>query len=181
MTKKPKKVVPTVTKTTDDTKVVPSEQPKEVTPFDLSKVDPKKVKLAEEMGIPVGQIITWAQTVEARLNAIQENLPQQVQTAMEQAIENARQKQIQQYKETVQTGGGSAPPGAGVMSLLGQLAPLLGGGGADQEMMNLTKEMMKLNMESIRTDISFSKALKNALVSKVAGKAIGEAAKSIIE
>ena len=189
MTRKPKKVAPTVTKTTDSPKVpmvVPSEQPKEAPspamPIDLSKLDPKKVKMAEDLGIPVGQIINWMGTVEARFNAIQEQMPQQIQQAMEQAIQNAQQRQREEYVKAAKEG--RVPQGGGGGGFFGALlekAVLGGGGGADEEMMQLTKDMMKLNMESIRTDISFSKALKNALVSKVAGKAIGEAAKNIIE
>ena len=180
LTKTPKKNVPTVTKPTEDAETVPSEQPQAPMAFDLSKVDPEILKTADKMGIPLGAIIQWANSVENRLQLMQDQMPQQIQQAMEQAIENARQKQIQQYRETVQQGGGSPTPGPGVMSLLGQLAPLLGGGGQDSEMVNLTKEMMKVNIESMKTDIGFSKAIKNALVAKITGKAIGSTAEKIL-
>jgi hypothetical protein len=40
----------------------------------LSKIDPKKLRLAEEMGIPLKELLIWAQSVENTQNAIIESL-----------------------------------------------------------------------------------------------------------
>jgi len=133
--------------------------------------------MAEELGIPVGQILNWMNTVEVRFQAIEENMPEQIQNAMSKAIENAQTKQREAYAKAMQEG--KDPQGQGGGQGLGQLMRflpmLMGGGGQDSEMAALTKEMMKVNIESIKTDIGFSKAIKNALVSKITGEAISKA------
>ena len=136
-------------------------------PFDFSKIDPEKIKMAEDFGIPVGQIITWASTVEARLNAIQVEMEPAIQKAMEAAIENARQKQL----AAMQQMGQNTPQGGGGFNL-DQLLPALissGGGGMDEEYMTLAKDALK-------SQIGMSTAITNAVVSKIIGKAATEVA-----
>lgn len=152
--------------------------------FDISKIDPKTLKMAEDVGIPIVEIIQWANSVEQRLEIMQNQMPQQIRGALEQAIEAQRQKQMEQIR-AMQTTQPSVEGGGGgnIQSLLPLILQGLsggGGGGGDSELLQLSKEMMKLNMDSIRTDIDFSKALKNALVAKIAGKAVGAAAESVI-
>ena len=39
-------------------------------PIDLSTIDPQKIRMAEGFGIPIGQILNWMQSVEARFNEL---------------------------------------------------------------------------------------------------------------
>jgi len=140
-------------------------------PFDLSKFDPDKIKMAEDLGIPVGQILNWAGSVEARLVAIQKEMPAQIQGAMEAAIEKQREKQMaamqQMSQQTPQGGGGGY--GGIVTEILKEVRG--GGGGYDEEMISITKQIMRANLDRMKQDASFTDAIKNAIVSKIAGKA----------
>lgn len=151
-----------------------SEQPAQTGfPIDLSTVDPQKIKMAEDLGIPIGQILQWMGSVEARFQAIAENMPtkEDIPKAFEQAIENARQKQIERMKSMPQ----GVPQGGG-MGGISQLIPMLlgGGGGQDAEMTQLSKDIMKMSLDRMKADIGFTEAIKQAVVTKIAGKAVGK-------
>ena len=169
--------------------VVPSEQPQEgvaqAPVISLEDFDPKKVAMAEEMGIPIKKLVDWVNVTEVRLQILAKSMPNQEQMtkAMEQAIQNAQQRQREEYAKAVADGTISKGGGGGGIGEAIKFFKEIGGGGGgqDEEMMKLTKEMMRVNIDAMRTDIGFSKAIKNALVAKITGKAIGETAKSIIE
>lgn len=141
-------------------------------PLDLSAIDPKMLKMASKFGIPLEEIINWAQSVEQRLNVMQQEMPEQIQRSMEAAIESQRQKQIAAYQQAAsqpqQQGGGGF---GGMAQLLPQILQMAGGGGQDEELNKLTKAIMAANLDRIKSDASFTDAIKNAIVTRIAGKA----------
>lgn len=155
----------------------PVAEEEEAQPFDLSSIDPKMLKMAEKMGIPLGQIINWASSVEQRLQAIQQEMPAVIQESMKAAIEEQRQKEVQIYQKAAAEGG----QGQGGGSMLPMLMQLMGGGGGyDEEMQNLTKQIMHANLDRMKQDASFTDAIKTAIVSKIAGKAASGIADNVI-
>jgi len=167
----------------------PAEEPRpdvaevEAEPLDLSSIDPKMLKMASKMGIPLEQIINWASSVEQRLNAIQQEMPAQIQKSMEAAIESQRQKQIQALQQAAAAGGGQQPMGGGgigLMDIIKLAAGSGGGGGMDEEMQRLTREIMRANLDRIKQDASFTDAIKTAIVTKIAGRAASTIADGII-
>ena len=192
MTKKKPKSAKSVEKTipsSESTEDVPSEQPEEapspVMPIDLSKVDKSKIKLAEEMGIPVGQILNWMGTVEARFNAIQEQMPQQIQQAMTQAIENAQRRQREEYAKAVKDG--TIPQGGGGGIGLGDILKVIGGSGGggeswvDAEMKGMFKDMIRTNLTSRKRETSILENVGVAVISKITGKTVSDVVKEVLQ
>ena len=174
---KPKIVAPPAEEQRPDVAEVEAE------PFDLASIDPKMLKMASRMGIPLEQIINWASSVEQRLNAIQQEMPAQIQKSMEAAIESQRQKQIQALQQAAAAGGGQQPMGGGgigLMDIIKLAAGSGGGGGMDEEMQRLTREIMRANLDRIKQDASFTDAIKTAIVTKIAGRAASTIADGII-
>lgn len=144
-------------------------------PFDLSQVDPEKLQMAEDLGIPVRQIISWAISVEERFRSIEEGVPEVVERAMNRAVERARERHARAIQQRIPQGGGQGQPQGGRQLGLGDILNVIGGSGggsADEEMLGLTKEMMKLNIESMKADLGFTRAIKNAMVTRIAGEAV---------
>ena len=142
-------------------------------PFDLSKVDPKKIEIAEEMGIPIKQLIGWASSVEMRFAAISKNLedaPQKVvealkAEALKRQTENAQQMQQQPQ---AQQGGG--------LGALAQFLPLLGSGGSNP----MQEQMMQKMFEKTMQGMDLSNALTKAMIIKLAPSLAEELTKTIV-
>ena len=161
----------------DSIPVLPQEPPQEAIspamPFDLSKVDPKKIEIAEEMGIPIKQLIGWASSVEMRFAAIQQNLedaPQKVvealkAEALKRQTENAQQMQQQPQ---AQQGGG--------LGALAQFLPLLGSGGSNP----MQEQMMTKMFEKTMQGMDLSNALTKAMIIKLAPSLAEELTKTIV-
>lgn len=145
-------------------------------PFDLSNVDPKTLAKVDAMlegtGFSIQKLANWANSMEFRVRAMQEEMPEVVQKAMEQAIMKARNAEMQRMEQMRQQGGGGGG-GGGTATLLREIISS-GSGAMDEDMLNLQKEMMRMSIEGMKTDIGFSKAIKVALVSKITGKEIGK-------
>lgn len=146
-------------------------------PFDLTKLSPEKIALAEEMGIPLKQLFAWAVSVERRFEIIAEDVaaaPQNVVNALKEEGRKAQKERIEQ----MQQGGQGQPQQGGGHGDLRFFASLLqgggGGGGMDAEMMKLTKDMMGMNIQRMKNDMSFTDAIKRAIVGKIAGKATAD-------
>ena len=167
----------------DSSKVLPQEPsqeasapsiPSDFMPFDLSKVDPKKIELAEEMGIPIKQLIGWAESVEMRFAAISKNLedaPQKVVEALKAEALKRQNEMAQQMQQQPQQGGGG----------LGQLAPLLnllGSGGGSNP---LQDKMMEAMFEKTMMGMDLSNALTKAMIIKLAPELAGELTKALVK
>ena len=166
----------------DLTSDIPSEQPQEgdaeAPVIDLKDFDPKKLEFLEESGVPLKKLVDWVNTTDATLRAIKENLPQQVQTAMEQAIANAQRKQRIEYAQAV--ADGKVRQGGGGIGL-GDILRLVGGGGGggDAELLTLQKDMMRASIDNMKKDANASRLIVSAVVSKITGKAIGDVIKEL--
>ena len=156
---------------------LPKESPKEDTvktamPFNLDNVDPEKMRMAEDFGIPVRALLEWANSVEARFDALDDKLPKAIGQAMNVAVEKARIRQMAEMKKLA--GGQPTTAGGGeTASLVKELIGFLkgGGGGGDSEMVQLSKDLVRAQIDNIKTDMGFSKALKEAITRRMAQKA----------
>lgn len=139
-------------------------------PFDLSTLDPKKIQLAESMGIPIRQLIAWTISVERRFKIIAE----EVATAPQKVVDALKAEGLKAQQERLKQGGVQPQQDSrrlGLTDLVSVLQSGGGGGGMDAEMMKLTKDMMSMNIQRMKNDMGFTDAIKKAIVSKIAGKA----------
>lgn len=139
-------------------------------PFDVEEI---RAKIPKAFRGYLDPIIGWANSVEARLNEIQKTLPKEIQRGFEKAVESQRQKQAEMLKKVApQLSGQSQAGGFNIGSLLPLIQMFAGQGGQDEELQNITKELMRANLDRVKRDSDFTDAIKNAIVTKIAGKAV---------
>ena len=181
LTKKEKNTVPTVEKSTkpeEPSETVSSEQPQEAPVISLKDFDPKKVAMAEEMGIPIKKLVDWVNVTEVRLQILAKSMPNQEQMtkAMEQVIQNAQQRQREAYAKAVKDG--TIPQGGGqqAMGLIQMLAPLMagGGGGSDSEFAKIGKDLVIARIDQIKAETSILTTLGKEVLSRVFAKGVKE-------
>lgn len=156
-----------------------------VVPFDLSKVDPSKLALAEEMGIPITELINWAMSVEKRFQIIGRDValaPQKVVEALKaEALKGERERAATMAKVGAAAQESRASGLAGILQTVRDTGVLRGGGSMDEEMSGLMKEMFHLNINRMKQDMTnsmmtaqadadLSKTLKEALAKEFAKK-----------
>ena len=119
--------------------------------------------------LAIGQFQALSERVENTEKAI--TILAQTNEALMPLVELA--KTVKQRQDQAQASGATnIPQGQGLGGLFMQLAPrLIGGGGLDEEMRALNKEIMQMSIQRMKADIGFTEAIKNAVVSKIAGKA----------
>jgi len=182
-----KKIVPPVEESTQDQSAkAPTEPPRSkaatVGPIDLSSVDPEKIKIAEEIGIPIKQLIAWTASVEQRFNIIQQNLaeaPQKVVDKLKEESEKARAEYIRRMQESgaapgQPTGASGQGAGLGLREILKILGPLGGETNPVQE------RMMNAMFEKTMMGIDLSNALTKAMIIKLAPELATELTKAIV-
>lgn len=158
-----------------------SEKPKEPSIRDLiANVDQSKIAVAEKMGIPLGQLINYMAYQEDKLNFVMQNMPtsEKIKGAMSEWAEEAQKQQAAMYQKAMAANPGAAGGGGGMLGQGGlmQLLPLLGqfvGSGGGNDALN------SLAMEALKSQISMSQSITNAIVTKIAGKATSDVAESI--
>lgn len=140
----------------------------------ITSIDPAKVKLAEKAGIPLTQLINYMAYQEEKLNLVIANMPKKedMAGAFREGLEELQRRQMETYQKAVAQGGGQGQ-GGGFMQMLPLITQMMGsgGGGYDEEIQKLTKEIMRANLDRMKQDASFTDAIKTAIVSKIAGKA----------
>lgn len=94
-------------------------------------------------------------------------------TAIEQAQAARSQAATTAGGNPMPQGGGSG--GIGLVDVL-RLLGGGGGGGMDEEMLKLNKQMMQMTIDRMKSDIGFTEAIKNAMVTRIAGKAAADLA-----
>jgi uncharacterized protein YidB (DUF937 family) len=148
----------------------------------LSKIDPKKVALAEEMGIPITELVKWTESVEARFSIIMENLAQAPQKVVEALKAEAVKSQIE-AADRMRQGGGQGGSGGlgGLAGGLGALMPLLqafgaSGGGSS----SMQDKMMEMMFNKTIQGMDLSNALTKAMIIKLAPSLADELTKTII-
>lgn len=95
------------------------------------KIPKDKLKMAEKLGIPIEELLTWASVVSNELEAIKTNLPNEIKKKMAEAIKEGQQAQLQQIAERQKANPQSQVGGMDIGALkdLGPLLQLIGGGG----------------------------------------------------
>lgn len=203
MLKKKKNVPPVEAETPekDDSVATPQDVPEEqaetsdvpAMPFDLSKIDPAKIKLAEDMGIPITELINWAMSVEKRFQLIARdvaNAPDRVVEALKAEAVKAQGERVQQMQQ--QQGGREQSTGgiSGALRAAREMGIISsgGGGGVDEEMQNLMKDMYRLNLARMKQDMenSMMRAKSDSELSQDIGAALKaefakKAAKKLLE
>lgn len=141
----------------------------------IGSVDPEKVKMAEDLGIPLKAIINYMAFQEEKLNLVIEHMPKKedMAEAFQQGLKTLTAPQPNM------TPGQPMPQGqaSGLMGQLSQLAPILPyltGGGEDNTRKQIMDNLLALQVKKMETDIGFTDAIKNALVSRLVGKAVSK-------
>lgn len=178
----------------DSSKAVLAEQTEEAvvthSAIDISSIDPKKIKLAEDMGVPVGQIIDWVNRTEERM-VMHEKVMEQIVKKMPSAekivakIREIGQARQVEYQKRIQQQG--AQPKQGGTPSLGDILKIagMGGEGQDQWMVDMQKSMMQTNLDRMKKELTymdirmeqdknFTQAIKDAIVKNLAAKAVAE-------
>lgn len=144
-------------------------------PIDLSKVDPEKIKMAEDFGIPVRALVAWLQQIDSTNKAIIANLPAIVKQGTMETINEIQQNYEAKMKERAtqlqqqpQGGGGSG----GMMSDFMRFIMSQGGGGQDSEMNQLSKDLLKASIDRIKREAGYTEQIVNAVVTNIASKAV---------
>lgn len=131
------------------------------------QLDPKLVAMAKQFNVPLDQIVKWAQKKDLQINQLQEaieTLGVKLQPLMT-AIEKSQQTRAQTPQgQPMPTAGGQG----GLQMLMQILPALVGGGGGENPM---TKRLMEMSLKRMEADIGFTEAIKNVIVTKLAGKA----------
>ena len=185
MTKKKQKSAKTAEKSTkpeEPSETVSSEQPQEAPSeapvISLKDFDPKKVAMAEEMGIPIKKLVDWVNVTEVRLQILAKSMPNQEQMtkAMEQAIQNAQQRQREEYAKRLSEGG----QGQQAMGLIQMLASLSGGGGgSDSEFAKIGKDFVMAKIDYMKAETSILTTLGKEVLSRVFAKGVKEVVKEV--
>lgn len=187
MTEKKKNIVATAAKNTVESKTKMSENIEETannTPVStkqpqnrlpesideiLNTISPEKLKMAEKFGLPLEPLIQYLRVQETKLNYVIEHTPdaEQIKSSVSEAMQNV----IKQSTTNInpQQGGGGL---AGLLPMIAQMG--LGGGNSDSE---LTKQLMSMQLARMKTDMAFTDAIKNALVSRLTAKAVEDVTK----
>lgn len=161
-------------------------------PFNLSKIDPKTLARADALlegtGFSIQKLADWANEQTVKTAFIIENMPTKetvkagISEALTDMTKQAAKNQKQAMHDAIDRGemprGGDQ--GGGQMGI-GQLLGLLGGGGEDDEMKALQREMFKVNIEGMKAGIHMSNAITGAIVNKITGKAIGDVVEGIVK
>lgn len=158
------------------TAVAPSYPKPPVLSIDIANLNPSMLQTAENLGIPLKAIVKYVSdlqeynvSVEARLQAIVENLEPAIKKTVYGMVQAARE-QAAQASPSAPISAPSAPPASSmgaIAQMLPQLLPLIQGGAGD----DIYKQMA---LEAFRSDIAFSKTLKETILSKLASKAVAE-------
>ena len=163
----------------DSVEAIPQEPSQEAItpsmPFDTSKISPEMLETAKNLGLPVEEIVKWAESVEMRFAIISKNLedaPQKVVEALKAEALKRQNEMAQQMQQQPQQGGGG-------LGALGQLAPLLGalGGGSNP----LQDKMMEAMFEKTMMGMDLSNALTKAMIIKLAPELAGELTKALVK
>lgn len=96
------------------------------------------------------------------------NAIEQAQTAQKQAAANPTVSFV--------SSNPLAQGGIGLGQIMQLLGPIIGGGGMTEEMQKMNMRMMSMSIERMQADIGFTEAIKNAIVTKLAGKAAADLA-----
>lgn len=149
--------------------------PKSVSIVDLAKaIDPQKLALAEQMGIPLKPILKWAYTIENSVIAQGQAL-EQLGVKLQPLItlaERAQQAQQQQYGTTQQNTTQQPQPPAGPLGALGpilQMLPqFLGQGGGSAISDKIVNTVMENALSSMTLSMDFQRMINQKMAQDLA-------------
>lgn len=155
------------------------EKPVEAVPVSiesiLQKVDPAKLKMASELGLPIAELLLWCRQQEQGMNALRKNLPQDLQRAVRETIQELQAEQQRAYNETLRQQGmqqeGPQPrQGYDLPSIIAAVAGQ--GGNPDGEMAQLGKDLIRAQIERVKAEGSMLQELGKVVISKVMAKGV---------
>jgi hypothetical protein len=142
------------------------------------KVPRKLATLAKTAGINLNELLApikeWALSVEKRFAILEQELPKRTAEALMKVAEERQRQQIKQMQASGQTNSAQGLGGISPNMLMQVLPAILGSGGSNTYQEQLTTKMMQLSIKRMEQDMSFTEAIKNAIVSKIAGKTVGK-------
>lgn len=148
----------------------------------LAKVDPKQIQMANQV-FPLTDLIKYLREQELKVNYMIEHMPDEeaVKKGVTEALQNFQQRQVQQFQQAAKD---QPQGGAGMLSGAAQYLPALlqmfgGAQSQDAEFATLGKDLMKAQIERMKADMSFTDSIKNALVSRLVGKAVDSVTETI--
>lgn len=179
--------------TVETQKQVPSEAPASgssvqlpkppILQIDLTKLNPTMLNTAESMGIPLTGILQYVadlqeynKGVSQTLKSIIENLEPAIKKTVYGMVQAARE-QAAQASPSAPISAPSAPPASSMGALaqmLPQLLPLIQGAGNSGD--DIFKQMA---LDSFKSDIAFSRTLKETFLSKIGAKVVNDIAETI--
>ena len=162
---------------TNQKKTAPPVEEKTQSTVEAFDIEGIKKKIPKAFQGYIEPILSWAKSVEERLQIIGTVTPDSIAEALQKRAIEAQQQRAVQQQQSVATQGQQQQGGGGWEQSLGPIIQeaLKGGGGSyDEEMQAITKEIMRANLDRIKQDSSFTEAIKSAIVSKIAGKAAGD-------
>lgn len=167
----------------DSSAVAPSYPKPPVLSIDIANLNPSMLQTAENLGIPLKAIVKYVSdlqeynvSVEARLQAIVENLEPAIKKTVYGMVQAARE-QAAQAAPSAPISAPSAPPASSMGALaqmLPQLLPLIQGAGNSGD--DIFKQMA---LDSFKSDIAFSRTLKETFLSKIGAKVVNDIAETI--
>ena len=135
-----------------------------VMPFDLSKVDPEKIAVAEKMGIPIRQLIAWAVSVEQRFQIIAADIAK----APERVVEELKAEAVRNQKQMMERGEQQGQPIRQGRGSILQTALTAAIHGDQQSSSPFQEKMNRLMMEKTMMGMDLSNALTKAMIIKIA-------------
>lgn len=153
-------------------------------PFDLSAIDPKTIAKADAMlegtGFSIAKLANWANEQHVKTELIIKNMPTKdtVEKGIKSAINDLARDAAARQREIIEKGG--MPQGGSGMGLAQMLQLVGGGGGEDEEMKKLQREMFRVNIDGMKSQMNMSNAITSAIVQKITGKAIGDTVAEIV-
>lgn len=153
----------------------------------LSKVDPKKLEIAEEMGIPFRDLLSWAQSVENTQKIIIESLkslPSEdgIANKLTEKLMAAAQKQREDMMKEAQGGGGPTKKSGGGLGDLYQFAKeagIVGGGGSSDS--SFFAELGKTWMTRKMASEDFGEFMSREMFKKILPDAIANWEKQVTD
>lgn len=154
-------------------------------PFDLSKIDPKTLARADSLlegtGFSIQKLADWANDQTLKTALIIENMPSKetVKAGIGEALSEMAKQAAARQQQMIQQG----MPQGGSGANLGQIISLLSdsGGGVNEQMVKLQTELMRASIDNMKQGASNSKAITDAVVSRITQKAIGKTLDKITE
>lgn len=192
MTEEKKNIAQTVEKNTENqssSETVSSEQLQEAVGekpvISLDDIDPKKIAMAEEMGIPIGKLVNWVNQTDAKLNFVVKTLPQAVRMGIQEYVAEVQKQQKATYDKAVAEGNLPQGGGGGGLGQIIQAINRFGGGGGgesswwDEEMKGLVKDTFKTNILRSKRETNILENVGIAVISKITGKTVGDVVKEL--